>query len=146
MTLKAKMLVAMAIITGAVLLLPTSVADWLYYQGVIRSDVLYFLAKWILPPIVLVVSFILLKNWVKALIAGAISWFASLMLLGAGLLFSLDCGGDATASDGLHQVCTDGSTVVYAFKIGIAAMLCFNMFLLYRLAFMKAPKVVQKTK
>ena len=146
MTLKAKCIVAMLIITGALLLLPTSAADWLYYRGIIQSNVLYVLAKWILPAIVLVVSFCLLKDWVKALIAGVISWFTNVMLLGAGLLFSLDCGGDVTASAGLSKACTDGVTVVYAFKIGVAAILCFNLFLLYRLAPVKTPKTAQKTK
>lgn len=136
----------MVIIAGAVLLLPTFMAEWVYYHGIVQSDALRILARWVLPAIILVVSFGLLKDWVKALIAGVISWFTNMMLLGAGLLFSLDCGGDVTASVGLSRACPGDTTVIYAFKIGIAAILCFDLFLLYRLGLSKAPKAAQKTK
>ena len=126
-------------------MLPASAADWLYDHGIVRSDVLRILAKWVLPAIILVMSFVLLKDWLKALVAGAISCFVNVILLGVGQIFALDCAPDV-AGVKLSQACYGDPSVIYAFKFGIAAMLSFNIFLLYRLASVKTSKTDQGTK
>ena len=144
MTLKIKVGIAMLVITGVLLLLPNSVTDWLYFHD-FQSRIVWHLSEWVLPVVVAIASFWLLWDGLKALIAGAISWMTNLLILGASGVFQLDCGGDnVTPTYGLSQACE--SATVYAYKLGIAAILCFNLFLLYRLAVPKTPKATTKTK
>ncbi len=138
MTPKTTYGIAIPAIAVVVLLLPTPAVDAIYNLVYLKG---FSVTEWVLPIIVAVISFLLLWDWVKALIAGAVSFGMTMFMLGIGGWAALDCASEGTP---LSQAC--GSGVMPFAKIGLAGLICLNLFLLYRIAFpkpSKTPKAVQ---
>jgi len=132
MTLKTKCGIAILAVAVVVALLPTPAMDAIYNFVYLES---YSVAKWVFPIIAAVICYLLLSDWVKALIAGAVSLGITMFMFALMGIAGLDC---ASVGVPLSQACTDGGEPLA--KIGLAGLICLNLFLLWRIAFPKPPK------
>jgi len=132
MTLKAKCGMAILAVAVVIALLPTPAIDAIYKHVYLEASTVL---QWVLPIIVAVLSFLLLRDWFKALIAGAVSFGITLFMFGLMGIGGLDCSSETIV---LSRSC-DGDSLAYA-KVGFASLICLNLFLLYRIAFPKASR------
>lgn len=141
MTLKAKLGIAIPAVAVVVALLPTPMMDAIYNSVYMEG---FPVVSWVLPIIVAIISFLLLSDVIKALIAGAVSYGMTMLMFG----FMGIAGGDcAQAGVPLSKACyADAAGSLMFAKIGLAGLICLNLFLLWRLAYPKVPKTVQKTR
>jgi len=131
MTLKATYGIAIPSIAVVVLLLPTAAVNVIYHGYIEIGQA----TQWVLPIIMAIISFTLLWDWVKALIAGAVSFGITLFMLFIIGVGALDCGSETVP---LSRSCVDPPLMFV--KVGLAGLICLNLFLLYRIAFPKPPK------
>ena len=102
MTLKTTCGIAIPAIAVVVALLPTPVMDAIYNSVYLEG---FWVVKWAVPIIVAVISFLLLADWVKALIAGAVSLGITMFML---LLLGIAGGDCAQVGVPLSKACADG--------------------------------------